>query len=62
MPKRPCPFEDDLSPQMKIHIGEIEVLKQDKNNMLNIFSMLSMNEYIFVFVRNIFCVIIFGKL
>ncbi|XP_029049830.1 apoptosis regulatory protein Siva-like [Osmia bicornis bicornis] len=25
MPKRPCPFEDDLLPQMKVHVGQKQV-------------------------------------
>lgn len=25
MPKRPCPFEDDLPPQLKIHVGQKQV-------------------------------------
>ncbi|OAD58766.1 Apoptosis regulatory protein Siva [Eufriesea mexicana] len=25
MPKRPCPFEDDLPPQLKVHVGEKQV-------------------------------------
>ncbi|XP_042211073.1 apoptosis regulatory protein Siva-like [Homarus americanus] len=34
MPKRPCPFEESLSPLMKVHIGEKEVecgvMRRDK--------------------------------
>ncbi|XP_017798412.1 PREDICTED: apoptosis regulatory protein Siva-like [Habropoda laboriosa] len=25
MPKRPCPFEDDLPPQLKVHVGQKQV-------------------------------------
>lgn len=25
MPKRPCPFEEDLLPQLKVHVGQKEV-------------------------------------
>lgn len=25
MPKRPCPFEDNLLPQLKIHVGQKQV-------------------------------------
>lgn len=25
MPKRACPFEDDLLPQMKVHVGQKQV-------------------------------------
>lgn len=25
MPKRPCEFDDDLAPQMKVHVGEKEI-------------------------------------
>lgn len=25
MPKRPCEFDDDLAPQMKVHVGQREV-------------------------------------
>lgn len=25
MPKRPCPFEDSFTPQMKLHVGAKEV-------------------------------------
>ncbi|XP_003700414.2 apoptosis regulatory protein Siva [Megachile rotundata] len=25
MPKRPCPFEDDLLPQLKIHVGQKQI-------------------------------------
>ncbi|XP_031778163.1 uncharacterized protein LOC107980927 isoform X1 [Nasonia vitripennis] len=37
MAKRRCPFDEDLSPQMKTHIGELEVLKQDENSMNNVY-------------------------
>lgn len=25
MPKRPCPFEDNLLPQLKVHVGQKQI-------------------------------------